>query len=80
MQEEVVEYIIIEDEEGNEEEYEVDAIIEMNGNSYILFSEEDDLEIRKLVDDDGYQMLEQVSDSEIDQIMSAYEEALKEEK
>ncbi|MEQ6376948.1 DUF1292 domain-containing protein [Bacillaceae bacterium S4-13-56] len=80
MQEEVVEYIIIEDEEGNEEEYEVDAIIEMNGNSYILFSEADDLEIRKLVDDDGYQMLEQVSDSEIDQIMSAYEEALKEEK
>lgn len=44
------EYMTIKDELGNEKVYEVDAMFEMNGNTYVMITADDETLIMKVVE------------------------------
>lgn len=73
------ESIIIEDEQGNERVYTVDAIIEMNNKNYILYSHEDHVVINQIIYENDQEYLEDITDEEMEHIYEAYQQALEEE-
>lgn len=73
------ETIIIEDEEGKEITYTVDAIIEMNQKEYVLYSHKDELLISQITKDGDEEFLDDITDEEMQELLNAYEQALLEE-
>ena len=74
-------YVTLEDEEGNSEEYELVDNIELEGESYAVLipaeladsDSEEQLVILKYVEQDGVEMLESVEDDDIlEQIYGIY--------
>ena len=71
--------IVIEDENGNETNYTVDAIIEMKKKKYIIYSNGDQVLVNQLIQTDEEELLEEVSDEEMEELLNAYDEAIKED-
>ncbi|WP_077624087.1 DUF1292 domain-containing protein [Sediminibacillus massiliensis] len=73
------ENLIIEDEAGNEELYDVDAVIEMDNKEYVLYSSGENMKMKRILHEDDEEFLLDVSEEEMDKLMNAYEEALAED-
>ncbi|MRH43740.1 hypothetical protein GH741_13765 [Aquibacillus halophilus] len=71
--------IVIEDQEGNETTHTVDAVIEMNGKNYVLYSAGDILSIKEIVYENEEQLLTDVPEEQVEELFNAYEKALEEE-
>ncbi|WP_138418840.1 DUF1292 domain-containing protein [Aquibacillus sediminis] len=76
---EELETLTIEDEQGNETTYQVDAVIEMNNKQYILYSHDQHMIINEIVEEDGEERLEDITEQEMQQIYDAYQQAIEEE-
>ncbi|PLR98272.1 DUF1292 domain-containing protein [Bacillus sp. T33-2] len=69
--------ITIEDEQGVEKQYEVEALFDMNGESYALLRSEEETILMRVEDEGGEQFLVGIEDeSERDSILDAYEIAV----
>ncbi|WP_053217502.1 hypothetical protein [Virgibacillus senegalensis] len=77
--EENLETISIEDEAGNQQDYEVDAVIEMDNKEYILYSSGNELKMKRILHEDDDEFLLDVSEEEMAKLISAYDEAIAEE-
>ena len=71
-----LDYIVVEDENGNEIEFTVDAFFEMADHSYALLSSEDEVTIMRVEEENGEQVLVGISDEELESVWNAYEIAL----
>ncbi|WP_226035573.1 hypothetical protein [Aquibacillus saliphilus] len=71
--------ILIEDQDGNETTYHVDAVIEMDSKNYVLYSEGDILSIKEIVYENKEQLLVDVPTEQMEELMSAYDKALEED-
>ncbi|MDC3417096.1 DUF1292 domain-containing protein [Aquibacillus salsiterrae] len=76
---EMDETVVIENEDGTETTYNVDAVIEMNHQEYIIYSNNDEMMISRIVRNGEEEEWEEVTDEEMGQIIDAYEQALKDE-
>jgi uncharacterized protein YrzB (UPF0473 family) len=73
----VRDYITIKDEEGNEKQYTVEALLDMEDQSYALLSSDEETVIMRVEGHDGEQTLVGISDpDERDSILSAYQIAV----
>ncbi|WP_100408052.1 DUF1292 domain-containing protein [Bacillus solitudinis] len=69
--------ITIVDDTGLEQDFLVEALFEMKGQSYALLSAEEDMLLMRVeVEQDNEQYLVDVSEQEIENILAAYEIAL----
>ncbi|MFV8829494.1 DUF1292 domain-containing protein [Alkalihalobacterium sp. APHAB7] len=74
---ELRDHITVEDEHGNEMDYAVEALFDMDEHSYALLSSDDETVLMRVEDDEGEQQLVGISDpEERDAILSAYEIAV----
>ncbi|SDK28925.1 DUF1292 domain-containing protein [Sediminibacillus albus] len=71
--------IFVQDENGSETEYEVDAVIEMENKEYVLYSSGHKLKMKRILHEDGDEFLLDVSEEEMSKLISAYQEAISEE-
>lgn len=77
MSEEVRDYITIEDEEGQEKEYAVEALFDMEEESYALLTSEEETLLMKIEGEEGDQYLVGITDpEELDSILGAYQIAV----
>jgi uncharacterized protein YrzB (UPF0473 family) len=74
-----LETILIEDEEGNEQEYDVDAVIEMDQIEYVLYSQNGDIQMKRIEREDDEEVLLNVTEEEMEKLFAAYQQALKED-
>ncbi|WP_153464965.1 MULTISPECIES: hypothetical protein [Sediminibacillus] len=77
--EENMETISIEDEAGNQKEYTVDAVIEMDKKEYVLYSSENELKMKRILHENDDEFLLDVSEEEMAKLMDAYDEAIAED-
>ncbi|MEB1807055.1 MAG: DUF1292 domain-containing protein [Bacillaceae bacterium] len=74
---ELRDHITVEDEHGNEMDYAVEALFDMDEHSYALLSSDDETVLMRVEDHEGEQQLVGISDpEERDAILSAYEIAV----
>ncbi|MDE5414447.1 DUF1292 domain-containing protein [Alkalihalobacterium chitinilyticum] len=74
---ELRDHITVEDEHGNEMDYAVEALFDMDEHSYALLSSDDEIVLMRVEDHEGEQQLVGLSDpEERDAILSAYEIAV----
>ncbi|BAB04226.1 DUF1292 domain-containing protein [Halalkalibacterium halodurans] len=69
-------HITIRDEQGNEHEYEVEAVFEMGGQHYTMISSGQEMEIMRIEEHNGSQSLVNATEDEIEQLVAAYEIAI----
>ncbi|QTM98017.1 hypothetical protein ERJ70_00965 [Sediminibacillus dalangtanensis] len=74
-----LETISIEDEAGNQKDYEVDAVIEMDKKEYVLYSSGEELKMKRILHEDDDEFLLDVSEEEMAKLIDAYDEAIAEE-
>ncbi len=77
--EENMETISIEDAAGNQKEYTVDAVIEMDKKEYVLYSSENELKMKRILHENDDEFLLDVSEEEMAKLMDAYDEAIAED-
>ncbi|MCT2536187.1 DUF1292 domain-containing protein [Aquibacillus koreensis] len=70
--------LIMKDEHGVETSYVIDAVIEMKGTEFILYSKDEELVVSKIIRQDKGEYLENVTDDELEEIIDAYGQALME--
>ncbi|PLT33581.1 DUF1292 domain-containing protein [Bacillus sp. V5-8f] len=74
---EIRDFIIVEEENGEEKQYAVDALFDIEDNSYALLSSGDDLILMRVEEEDGEQYLVGLDDPvERENILNAYEVAV----
>ncbi|MBU8907703.1 DUF1292 domain-containing protein [Desertibacillus haloalkaliphilus] len=74
---EIRDQITIEDEQGNEKEYNVEALFDMKEQSYALLSADDETVLMRVEDDeDGQYLIGVTDDVEKKSILNAYEVAV----
>lgn len=77
MKDEPRDYITIEDEKGNQKEYAVEAMFDMEEESYALLSAENETIVMRIEGEDGNQYLVGISDpEESEAILDAYQIAI----
>ena len=77
MHDEDRDYITVEDEKGNRKDYSVEALFDMEEESYALLKAEDETIVMKVEGDEGDQYLLGISDPlESEAILDAYEIAV----
>ena len=79
MGDEPRDYITIEDDVGNRKEFAVEALFDMEDESYALLAAEDETIVMKIEGEEGNQYLVGISDPlESEAILDAYQIAVKE--
>ncbi|MDZ5473849.1 DUF1292 domain-containing protein [Bacillus sp. 31A1R] len=79
MAENIRDYITIEDENGNEKEYSIEALFDMEDNSYALLKSMDETILMKIEEEGDEQYLVGITDpEEKSSILDAYEIAIDE--
>lgn len=74
---EIRDFIIIEEENGLEKQFAVEALFEIEGRSYALLSSGDDILLMRVEEEDGEQYLVGLNDPvERENILHAYEVAV----
>ncbi|WP_409291442.1 DUF1292 domain-containing protein [Peribacillus sp. SCS-37] len=78
MQEpEIRDFVIIEDEDGSQFEYAIEALFDMDGQSYALLNSGEDSLLVQVEEEDGEQYITSIKDSEEkENILSAYQIAV----
>ena len=77
MHDEDRDYITVEDEKGNRKDYSVEALFDMEEESYALLKAEDETIVMKVEGEEGDQYLLGISDPlESEAILDAYEIAV----
>ncbi|WP_188205939.1 DUF1292 domain-containing protein [Alkalibacillus aidingensis] len=77
MSEELRDYISVEDEDGNEREFSVEAMFDMNEESYALLKDENEIFVMRVEDEGDDQYLVPITDdTEKESILDAYEVAI----
>ncbi|MEW9050473.1 MAG: DUF1292 domain-containing protein [Neobacillus sp.] len=77
MHNEPRDYITIEDENGARKDYAVEALFDMEDESYALLTSDDETIVMKVEGEDGNQFLVGISDpAESEAILAAYEIAV----
>ena len=70
--------ISIQDEQGNEKEFEVDALFDMEGDSFAMVTSTSGEEtlVMRVEEDNGTQTLVSASEEEVENLMDAYNLAI----
>ncbi len=77
MEEEVRDSVTILDEEGNEKEYTIEALFDMEDQGYALIRNPDETLLMRIEDEDGEQYLVGITDdNEREAILDAYQIAV----
>ncbi len=77
MEEVIRDTVTIEDEHGDEKEYSIEALFDMEEYSYALLSDQDDTILMRIEDEGDQQYLVGIDDpEEKDSILAAYEIAV----
>ncbi|KGP72801.1 DUF1292 domain-containing protein [Pontibacillus yanchengensis] len=76
---ETPEYIVFKDEQGEEQQYKVDALIEMNGHQYVLYTHDRETKMNRIEHENDKATLCTVSDEEAEALMDAYRKGLEED-
>lgn len=79
MAEQEPEYIVFTDDEGKEQQFKVDAYIEMNNHDYVLYSSEGEMLMSRLEHHGEEATLCDVTEEEMEQLVKAYNDAMEEE-
>ena len=79
MRDEPRDYITVEDVKGNRKEFAVEALFDMEEDSYALLAGEDETIVMKVEGEEGNQYLVGISDpAESEALLDAYQIAVKE--
>ncbi|MBU9713197.1 DUF3727 domain-containing protein [Evansella tamaricis] len=70
------EYITLEDEDGNEKVFQIDAMFDMEEHTYAMITSGDETLMMRIEDEDGKQSLVSATEEEIENLMDAYNLAL----
>ncbi|HZG72129.1 MAG TPA: DUF1292 domain-containing protein [Chondromyces sp.] len=77
MSDELRDYITVEDEKGNRKDYAVEALFDIEDESFALLKSEDETIVMKVEEDEDDQYLVGISDpSKSEAILNAYEIAV----
>ncbi|TYR80317.1 DUF1292 domain-containing protein [Priestia megaterium] len=77
MQDEIRDYVTIEDEKGNRKDFAVEALFDMEDESYALLAAENETIVMKVEEEEGNQYLVGISDPLKSQsILDAYQIAV----
>ena len=77
MRDEPRDYITIEDEEGNQKDFAIEALFDMEDESYALLAADDETIVMKVEDVEGDQYLVGIGDpNESEAILEAYQIAV----
>lgn len=79
MTKEGPEYIVFTDDDGNEQQFKVDAYIEMNNQDYVLYSSEGEMLMSRLEHNGEEATLCDVTEEEMNELVKAYQEGMKKE-
>ncbi|WP_155890175.1 DUF1292 domain-containing protein [Peribacillus kribbensis] len=76
-EQELRDFVIIEDEEGTEQQYAIEALFDMEDQSYALLTSGEDTILVRVEEDEGEQYIENITDpEERDNILAAYQIAV----
>ncbi|MDG5786730.1 DUF1292 domain-containing protein [Evansella sp. AB-P1] len=70
------EYITVEDDEGNEKVFQVDAMFDMEDHSYAMITSGDETLVMRVEGKEGKQSLVSATEDEIENLMDAYNLAI----
>jgi uncharacterized protein YrzB (UPF0473 family) len=69
-------YVTVQDDQGNEKVFQVDALFDMEGESYAMLTSGEETMVMKVEDENGSQSLVSATDEEIENLMDAYNIAI----